>query len=110
MGEARCLGTHGGQRHNEEQNSGNRARRGHHGLREKENGGCIIISRVSEPRPPLTAELIWSDRLRFGATSGPSAIVIDGDGAAGPSPMQLAAWAVAGCMATDVVSILQKGR
>ena len=59
-------------------------------------------STVPEPKPPITAELIWSDQLRFGATSGPSAIVIDGDGAAGPSPMQLAAWGVAGCMATDV--------
>jgi putative redox protein len=65
---------------------------------------------VSEPKPPVTAELIWSDHLRFGATSGPSAIVVDGDGAAGPSPMQLAAFGVAGCMAIDVVSILTKGR
>jgi putative redox protein len=65
---------------------------------------------VADPRPPVTAELIWSDQLRFGATSGPTAIVTDGDGEAGPSPMQLAAMAVAGCMAIDVVSILQKGR
>ena len=60
--------------------------------------------------PPLTAELVWTDGLRFGATSGPNAIVVDGDGAAGPSPMQLAAFALAGCMAADVVAILQKGR
>ena len=59
---------------------------------------------------PLTAELVWSDRMRFGATSGPSAIVIDADGASGPSPMQLAAFALAGCMAADVVAILQKSR
>ena len=65
---------------------------------------------MADPKPPITAELLWSEQLRFGATSGPSAIVIDGDGAAGPSPMQLAAWGIAGCMATDVVSILQKGR
>jgi putative redox protein len=65
---------------------------------------------VSQPKPPVTAELLWSDHLRFGATSGPAAIVIDGDGAAGPSPMQLAAFGLAGCMAADVVSILQKGR
>jgi len=65
---------------------------------------------MSDPKPPLSAELVWSDRLRFGATSGPSAIVVDGDGAAGPSPMQLAALALAGCMAADVVAILQKGR
>jgi putative redox protein len=62
------------------------------------------------PKPPLKAELVWSDKLQFGATSGPSAIVVDGDGAAGPSPMQLAAFALAGCMAADVVAIVQKGR
>ena len=67
-------------------------------------------STVGDPKPPITAELIWSDHLRFGATSGPSAIVVDGDGDAGPSPMALAAFAVAACMAIDVVSILQKGR
>jgi putative redox protein len=65
---------------------------------------------VGDVKPPITAELVWSDHLRFGATSGPAAVVIDGDGAAGPSPMQLAAFGLAGCMATDVVSILQKGR
>jgi putative redox protein len=65
---------------------------------------------MPDPKPPLTAELVWSDRLRFGATSGPNAIVVDGDGAAGPSPMQLAAFALAGCMAADVVAILEKGR
>ena len=65
---------------------------------------------MSDEKPPLTAELIWDDRLRFGVTSGSNAIVIDGDGAAGPSPMQLAAFGLAGCMSADVVSILQKGR
>jgi putative redox protein len=65
---------------------------------------------MAEAKPPLTAELVWSDHLRFGATSGPTAIVVDGDGAAGPSPMQVTAFGLAGCMAADVVSILQKGR
>jgi putative redox protein len=65
---------------------------------------------MAEAKPPLTAELLWSGGLNFGATSGPSAIVIDGDGVAGPSPMQLAAYGVAGCMAADVVAVLQKGR
>jgi putative redox protein len=65
---------------------------------------------MTDPKPPLTAELVWSDHLRFGATSGPNAIVVDGDGAAGPSPMQLAAFALAGCMAADLVAILQKAR
>jgi putative redox protein len=65
---------------------------------------------MADLKPPLVAELVWDEQLRFGATSGPSAIVIDGDGAAGPSPMQLAAFGLAGCMAADVIAIIQKGR
>ena len=65
---------------------------------------------MADANAPVTAELIWSDHLCFGATSGPNAIVVDGDGAAGPSPLQLTAFGLAGCMAADVVSILQKGR
>jgi putative redox protein len=65
---------------------------------------------VADANPPVIAELVWADHLRFGATSGPNAIVIDGDSVAGPSPMQLAAFGLAGCMAIDVVSILEKGR
>jgi putative redox protein len=65
---------------------------------------------MADAKPPLTAELVWSDGLKFGATSGPNAIVIDADGAAGPSPLQAAAFGLAGCMAADVVAILQKGR
>ena len=65
---------------------------------------------TAKSRPPVTTELLWTSGLRFGATLGPHALVVDGDGDAGPSPMQLAAVALAGCMAADVVSILRKGR
>jgi len=65
---------------------------------------------MPDPKPPLLAELIWSDHLRFDATSGTSAMVVDGDGQAGPSPMQALAFAVGGCMGADVAAILQKGR
>lgn len=65
---------------------------------------------MTESTSALTAELIWAGELKFGATSGSTAIVIDGDNAAGPSPMRLLAEALAGCMAIDVVMILQKGR
>lgn len=61
-------------------------------------------------KPPLVAELLWTGGLRFGATSGAAALVIDGDGQAGPSPMQLAASGLAGCMAADIVEILTRGR
>ncbi len=61
-------------------------------------------------KPPVTAELIWAEELRFGATSGENALVLDSAGVAGPSPVQLLAIALAGCMAMDVVDIVRKGR
>jgi len=65
---------------------------------------------MADAKPPTTAELVWSEGLRFAATSGTNAVVVDGDGAAGPSPVQMAAIALAGCMAADVVAVLEKGR
>lgn len=65
---------------------------------------------MADAKPPTTAELVWSEGLRFGATSGTTAVVVDGDGAAGPSPVQMAAIGLAGCMAADVVAVLEKGR
>ena len=64
---------------------------------------------MTPTKPPVSAELIWSDELRFGATSGQIAIVVDGDSAAGPSPVQLLAIGLAGCMGIDVVDIIRKG-
>ncbi len=58
----------------------------------------------------ITAELVWTQALTFGATSGTNALAIDGDSAAGASPVQLLAIALGGCMAMDVADILQKGR
>ena len=65
---------------------------------------------MADAKPPTTAELVWSGGLRFGATSGKNTIVVDGDGAGGPSPMQVAAIGLAACMAADVAAILEKGR
>ena len=61
-------------------------------------------------KPPLTIEIVWNRELEFGATSGATAIALDGNGAAGPSPVQLLGMALLGCMAADVVDILRKGR
>jgi putative redox protein len=61
-------------------------------------------------KPPVTTELIWAKNLEFGATSGTNALVVDGDSAAGLSPVQLLAVALAACMSIDVVDILKKGR
>jgi putative redox protein len=61
-------------------------------------------------KPPMAASLSWSGDLTFTAASGSQRLTVDGRGAAGPSPMQALAFAVAGCMAMDVVDILRKGR
>ena len=61
-------------------------------------------------KPPIVAELVWAGGEQFAAKSGATAIVLDGDGVAGPSPMQALGEALAGCMAIDVVLILTKGR
>lgn len=65
---------------------------------------------MPETKPPVVAELVWVEQLRFDATSGRAAFVIDGDSNAGPSPVQLLVVALAGCMAIDVVDIVRKGR
>lgn len=58
--------------------------------------------------------LEWQgEGMRFsgGGTEPPSpSIVIDGDGEAGPSPMQTLLLAVAACSGADVVHILERGR
>jgi putative redox protein len=65
---------------------------------------------MTDVKPPVTGELVWSEGLRFGATSGSIATVIDGDSTAGPSPVQMLVLGLAGCMAIDVVDIVRKGR
>jgi len=65
---------------------------------------------MAEAKPPVVAELVWAEELQFGATSGRTAIVIDGDSTAGPSPVQLLVLGLAGCMSIDLVDIVRKGR
>jgi putative redox protein len=61
-------------------------------------------------KPPVQATLTWRNGLAFDATAGAHTIGIDSDGTHGVSPMQSLAFALAGCMAVDVVLILTKGR
>ena len=65
---------------------------------------------MSDAKPPLIAELVWAEELRFGATSGSIATVVDGDSTAGPSPVQMLVIGLAGCMSIDIVDIIRKGR
>jgi len=53
----------------------------------------------------------WIEKLHFkGVASSGHPIVVDGDKAAGNSPMELVLIALCGCTGYDVVSILQKKR
>ena len=60
--------------------------------------------------PPLTLDLTWQGETRFLGRAGRTEVVLDGAGAAGPSPVQTLALGLAACMASDVVEILTKGR
>ena len=61
-------------------------------------------------KPPVTAELVWAEELRFDATSAKITTVVDGHSTAGPSPVQMLVIGLAACMAMDVVDIIRKGR
>jgi putative redox protein len=57
-----------------------------------------------------TVELVWAHDLVFEGRAGETTMVLDSSAVAGPSPMQTLGFALAGCMAMDVVHILKKGR
>jgi putative redox protein len=57
------------------------------------------------------AKVMWKDKQRFeGVASSGHPIIVDGDKAAGNSPMELVLIGLCGCTGYDVVSILQKKR
>jgi putative redox protein len=58
----------------------------------------------------VTIALEWKGGLRFAGSTPAGALLVDGDSAAGPSPVQLLAFGVAGCMAADLVHILERAR
>lgn len=61
-------------------------------------------------KPPIQLAITWQGELRFAAMSDRAPLVIDGRSQQGPSPVEALALGLAGCMAVDVVDILQKGR
>lgn len=62
------------------------------------------------PKLPVTVALEWRGQLRFTARAGALETLLDGNAQLGLSPVQALVSALAGCMATDVVHILEKGR
>ena len=61
-------------------------------------------------KPPTVVELLWEHDLVLSGTSGHARMTLDSAGIAGPSPMQALGFALAACMAMDVVHVLRKGR
>ena len=61
-------------------------------------------------KPPTVVELIWEHDLVLAGRSGDAKMTLDSDAAEGPSPMQTLAFALAACMAMDVVHVIKKGR
>jgi putative redox protein len=61
-------------------------------------------------KPPTTVELIWEHDLVLAGKAGTTTIKLDSASVEGPSPVQTLAFALAGCMAMDVVHIVRKGR
>ncbi len=62
------------------------------------------------PPPPLVVDLEWEGDLRFRGRSGDAEIMMDSPPKAGPTPVQALGFGLAGCMAMDVASILERGR
>lgn len=57
------------------------------------------------------ATLAWRGDMRFeGGEAGKPAVLLDGNGVAGPSPMTALLLAAAGCTGADIVSIVGKMR
>ena len=65
---------------------------------------------ILTPKPDFSLNLTWQGEERFYGVSGDVSLNMDGKRKAGPSPVQTVAFALGGCMAIDVVDVIQKGR
>ena len=64
----------------------------------------------ANPPAPVDLDLEWEGERRFRGRAGAVEIVMDSAAQAGPTPVQALAFALAGCMAIDLVVILTRGR
>jgi putative redox protein len=65
---------------------------------------------MTEPRPPLVATLEWDGEQQFTGEVAQHTVSMDGTAHAAPTPVQLLALSLAGCMAVDLLVILTRGR
>ena len=59
---------------------------------------------------PVTVEMEWEGGLRFRGRAGDRELRLDGDSVSAVSPVEALVLALGGCMASDLVHILVKGR
>ena len=73
-------------------------------------GPCRTVDDLEYPygSPPLSLE--WHGDFKFSSPAGFPPIALDSGDPQVPSPMQALAYGLMGCMAMDIVLILQKGR
>ena len=71
------------------------------------NAFCTLILSANVE---VAVELIWEHDLVLGGKSGDVRMTLDSASKEGASPMQALAFALAGCMAMDVVHVLRKSR
>ena len=64
----------------------------------------------TQTRPPVTVEMEWDGDMRFRGRAGDRELALDGDSRSAVSPVEALVLALAGCMSSDVVHILVKGR
>jgi putative redox protein len=64
----------------------------------------------AKPTPLLEVDLEWEGGLRFRGRSGDQEVLMESPPRAGHSPVQALGFGLAGCMAMDVASILERGR
>ena len=61
-------------------------------------------------KPPIVIDLVWTSQLEFAANLAKTTLVVDSNGTAGPSPVEMLAAALAGCMSMDLAYILTRGQ
>jgi putative redox protein len=67
-------------------------------------------AKPADPPEPVVLDLEWRGDNRLRGRSGGVEITMDSPPVAGPSPVQVLAFGLAGCMAIDVLVVLRRGR
>jgi putative redox protein len=70
----------------------------------------VTSARPQAAAPDVSLQLEWLGDNRLRGRAGAVEIVMDSPALAGPSPVETLAFALAGCMAMDVLVVMRRGR